>query len=366
MKIDSLKPSAQRARVLFGVLLLLVLAACQPAENSELTIIPKPVATSKPTAAPTSLAELTPPVEVQIVALPLEGEAASSQAEYSGLAWYQDYLILLPQYPSRFENSLLAIPKAQILAFLDGEADTLTPQKIPLADAGAKEGLKGFEGYEALAFNGEVAYLTIESDVGAKMICYVVRGEMAADLSVLTLEHATRQEIPHPVEIDNTCDEALLVYADHVYTFFEANGAKVNSEPAVHLFDADLNAEGARSLPSIEYRITDVSAPDAAGRFWAVNYMYPGDAGKLEPAADPLAAEFGVGTSHAASETVERLIELEITDDAITLTDTAPIWLQLLPNESRNWEGLVRLDERGFLLVTDKFPETILAFVPYP
>jgi hypothetical protein len=361
VKVDSLKPAVQRVRVLFGVLLLLVLAACRPVEFSESAVV-----ISKPTATPTSLAEMAPPAEVQIVELPLEGEAATSQAEYSGLAWYQDYLILLPQFPSGFENSLLAIPKAQILAFLDGEVVTLTPRKIPIVDADVKEGLKGFEGYEALAFNGEIAYLTIESDAGAKMACYVVRGEMAADLSVLTLEAATRKEIPHPVEIDNTCDEALLVYADQVVTFFEANGANINPNPAAHLFDAALDAEGTRPLPSIEYRITDVSAPNAAGRFWAVNYMYPGDAGKLMPAADPLAAEFGVGTSHAANETVERLIELEITDDAITLTDTAPIWLQLLPDESRNWEGLVRLDARGFLLVTDKFPETILAFVPYP
>jgi hypothetical protein len=32
----------------------------------------------------------------------------------------------------------------------------------------------------------------------------------------------------------------------------------------------------------------------------------------------------------------------------------------------RNWEGLVRLDDRGFLLVTDLFPGTILGFVPAP
>jgi hypothetical protein len=32
----------------------------------------------------------------------------------------------------------------------------------------------------------------------------------------------------------------------------------------------------------------------------------------------------------------------------------------------RNWEGIVRLDERGFLLMTDEDPDTILAFVPRP
>jgi hypothetical protein len=28
-----------------------------------------------------------------------------------------------------------------------------------------------------------------------------------------------------------------------------------------------------------------------------------------------------------------------------------------------DWEGIVGLDERGFLLMTDKHPDTILAFV---
>jgi hypothetical protein len=344
-----MKRLLQFSWILISVVLLLLLAACRDTSGTPL---------------PTDLAAT--PSEIQVVALPLSGESAASQAEYSGLAWYQDYLILLPQFPARFDNSLLMIPKAQILAYLDGQADALTPQKIALVDAAAKAGISGFEGYEALAFDGDTVYLTIESDAGAKMACYVVRGQIAPDLSTLTLDAATRQEIPHPVEIDNMCDESLLVNANQVLTFFEANGANINPKPAAHLYDVALDAQGTRSLPSLEYRITDVSAPDAAGRFWAINYMYPGDAGKLDPAPDPLAAQFGMGASHAESETVERLIQLEITPEGISLTDAAPIWLQLLPDESRNWEGLARLDERGFLLVTDKFPETILAFVPFP
>ena len=49
----------------------------------------------------------------------------------------------------------------------------------------------------------------------------------------------------------------------------------------------------------------------------------------------------------------------------IVLTETPPIQLELGP-ESRNWEGLVRLEDRGFLLMTDKFPGTILGFVGVP
>ncbi len=31
----------------------------------------------------------------------------------------------------------------------------------------------------------------------------------------------------------------------------------------------------------------------------------------------------------------------------------------------RNWEGIVRLENRGFLLMTDKYPETLFGFVEY-
>lgn len=315
-------------------------------------------------AAPPPIAAA--PSEVRVVPLPLAGEAARRKAEYSGLAWYDDNLILLPQYPARFGNNLWVIPKTQIIAFLDGQRKTLEPRKLAFVDDGLPRSIAGFEGYEALAFAGETAYLTIESDPGSMMACYLVRGHIAPDLSVLTLDAATRQEIPHPVEIDNMCVEAMLVFTEQVLTFFEANGANINPHPEVHFFDARPLLQATSSLPNIEYRLTDVSAPDAAGRFWAINSMFPGDAGKLSPATDALATEFETGASYGESGIIERLIEIAITPDGIVLTETAPIRLQLLPEVARNWEGLVRLDDRGFLLVTDKFPETMLAFVPFP
>ena len=67
---------------------------------------------------------------------------------------------------------------------------------------------------------------------------------------------------------------------------------------------------------------------------------------------------------------MERLIEFQIEDDAIHLVDAPPVQLALSPLRlARNWEGIVRLEEgdlNGFLLITDRFPSTILAFVPLP
>ena len=120
-------------------------------------------------------------------------------------------------------------------------------------------------------------------------------------------------------------------------------------------------------LVTIEYRITDSTDLDGTGRFWALNYFWPGDKTELKPAADALAAKYGEGSTHARFTTVERLVEFQYTETGISLVDTPPIQLELIDDDnSRNWEGVVRLDGIGFLLMTDTHPETILGFVPAP
>jgi hypothetical protein len=56
-------------------------------------------------------------------------------------------------------------------------------------------------------------------------------------------------------------------------------------------------------------------------------------------------------------------VEYQVNADKIIRTDSEPIQLVLEKN-SRNWEGLVRLDDQGFLMIVDEHPRTILAFVP--
>jgi len=310
--------------------------------------------------------------ELPVTVIPLAGDIANPSAEISGLAWYREDLVLLPQYPDRFaapgDGSLFTIPKEQILAYLDGVSpDAITPHSIALSAPGLADGIRGFEGYESIAFDTDIAYLTIEASPGSSMLGYVVSGELDADLIALTLDTSTLQEIPPQAAIGNTSDEAILVAADRVITFYEANGANVNPHPVVHLFDLSLNPLGTQPFVTIEYRITDVTAPDAEGRFWAINYFYPGDKGKLNPAADELTAVYAQGATHSQSEVVERLVEFQYTAEGVVRTATPPIQLQLLAEgEARNWEGIVRLDDRGFLLATDKYPQTILAFVPLP
>ena len=316
--------------------------------------------------------EFDPTQEIPVIIIPLTGDVTDRLAEVSGLAWYGDTLIILPQYPERFPTkqggSLFAIPKDVILAFLDGKStDPLRPQVIPFMDASIAESITDFDGFEAIGFGGETAFLTIEAKTESTMSGLLVSGKIDPNLSVLQLDVDPIREIQLQADLANYSDEAILLLEEQLITFYEANGANVNPQPVGHVFDLALNPLGGLPFPTIEYRLTDVTAPDEQGRFWGINYLFSGDEEKLDPAVDQIAARYGVGPSHTQSEHVERLVEFQYTGDGIVLTDRHPLQLELRADgNARNWEGIVRLDERGFLLMTDKHPGTMLGFVAIP
>ena len=94
-----------------------------------------------------------------------------------------------------------------------------------------------------------------------------------------------------------------------------------------------------------------------------INYLWSDDL-FIQQDDDEFWQQYGQGKSHASSKNVERLIELQWTGTEIQRTDRAPLNLALVTSTGRNWEGLVRLDDLGFLLVTDKHPKTLLGYVP--
>ncbi|MGD8518109.1 MAG: hypothetical protein PVG54_14195 [Anaerolineae bacterium] len=328
---------------------------------------PPPTATLPPTE---KVPKVEAPAEVEVTALPLSGALNDPDAEVSGLAWYGDSLIILPQYPNfatgSGDGNLYALPKAEIVTYLDGQAaGPLNPRAIPFVAPGLADTIRDFEGYEAIAFDGERAYLTIEASPGWEMQGYLVAGQIASDLSGLLVEPTTITPIEPQTELGNKSDEALLVAGEWVVTLYEINGARLNPAPVAHLFDQALTPSGTIPMPHIEYRITDATALDSANRFWAINYFFPLEFDQI-PDTDPLVERYGAGATHLQYQTVERLVEFQYDTTGIRLVDRPPIQLVLSSETGRNWEGLVRLDDRGFLLMTDRFPGTILGFVAAP
>lgn len=331
-----------------------------PAELS-----PTPTKDTQGQALPNQVQEA--PVQV----IPLDGPAALAQAEYSGMAWYQDQLVLLPQYPQRMSDHadglLYAITRQEILDFILGKnSQPIRPREVVLKSQELEKKIPQYEGFEAITFDGQQVYLTIEAREGLNMMGYLVKGEVQGNLTEIHLVIDSLTRNPPQQEQSNRSDEAILIVNDQLLTIFESNGAQANPDSHASLFDLSLTPTGILEFPAIEYRLTDATEIDDSGRFWMINYFFPGDT-DLFPLADPIRESFGAGITHAQSETVERLLEFQYSPLGISLSGTPPIQFQLSsPDESRNWEGLVRLDDLGFLIITDKFPETILGFVAYP
>ncbi|MEM7131785.1 MAG: hypothetical protein AAF702_36060 [Chloroflexota bacterium] len=323
-----------------------------------------------------------PLAEQLVTLLPLPEEASGSELEISAMSWYGDHLILVPQYPERFDNQLFAFERQQILDTLDGKrSDPLNAIPVPFNSGLLRLRIPRFyQGFEAVTFVGDQIYLTVEAGQRKdEMASYLVSGSVEPDLSEIRIDYESYVEILAQADLSNQSDESLLASQGQLVTLYEANGVNINPNPVAHLFDLGLDPMGTIPFPNIEYRITDATSVDSDGRFWAINYYFPRDMDKLlVPDAEPLATRYGEGPSHAKLETVERLVEFQITDERIVLTERPPIQLTLFGAElqqlsrligaeiSRNWEGIVRLDDRGFLLVTDKFPDTLLGFVPFP
>jgi len=331
---------------------------------------PNPTGTGENPDMPPASSTPSSPIERPVTVIPLNGPIQKDSAELSGLAWFGDTLILAPQYPSRFgsgDGAVFALSRDQVINYLDGASTgPLEPQEIPFISEGFEKSIPNFEGYEAIAFLGDQAFLTIEARGGASMFGFLVRGAIKEDLSELRLDPNSLTENYLQANWSNKSDETIVVKESGLFTIYEVNGVELNRAPSATLFDFSFQVQGSVPLPNIEFRLTDATALDAANRFWAINYFFPGDTEQITD-HDPIAEQYGKGATHSRFDIVERLLEFQYDSEGITLTDSHPIHLELLEDgTARNWEGIVRLGERGFLLVTDKYPTTILAFVPLP
>jgi hypothetical protein len=308
--------------------------------------------------------------EAQVQEIKLTGPIATPRAEVSGMTWYKEHLLLLPQYPYRFESEkggkLFAIPKQELLNYIANidTAEPITPIEIDFVVPESIRDIKGYEGFEAFGFHGDKVFITIEGKRKKGMMGFITSGQMAPDMSCLTLDDKKPVKIHPQAKIKNFTEETLLVTKDRVITIFEGNGKGINDKPQAHVFDFELNLIETIGVPNIEFRVTDATIPDESGGFWVINYFFPGNREKLNLKKDHYTIKYGTGESHLKYPHVERLIHLNHTGEKIRKVKRPPILMQLAPNP-RNWEGLVKLDNKGFLIIADEHPDTVLAFIAF-
>ena len=304
--------------------------------------------------------------EVMPIEIPLQGEAADRSLEMSGLAWYGDYLILMPQYVNKKAPGFYFLSKKKINEWLDGDrSKALKPGKIELIIPNYDNVIGGYQGFEGLCFSGNKVYLLMESKNDGVMSSYIVAGAMDFKKKRLEIEQGKIEQITPPKNINNMGYESILKHKYRLLVLFEANGININPNANAEYYTTSLKHKESVSFPNVEYRITDVTDIDGKGRFWALNYFWPGEKEMLDPGKDLIIKNYEEGKTHQQYEHVERLVEYKIRSNQISRTDSPPIQL-VLDETSRNWEGLVRLDKKGFLMIVDEHPRTILSFVAKP
>ena len=299
--------------------------------------------------------------EVKIKKIPLLGIITNPNQEISGLDWYKDNLFLLPENLNGF---VFVISKLELINSIESKnPPPISPKRIAFKTPNYNEIIEGFEGFESIAFNNETFIVTIEASDKGKMISYIAWGEIDKNSLEMEVQGDSIKVIETPTQIKNMTYESALFHKESVMLLYEANGSELQlniTQPKINLKNHLISNI---KFPNIEYRITDATSLDNDNKFWAINYFWPGDKKRLKPAKDLI--KHKKGSSHSKSEIVERLIEFKVNDNKIVLTDREPIQLELDEKNSRNWEGIARLKNKGFIIATDKYPEMVLAFVEY-
>ena len=297
--------------------------------------------------------------------LKIGGLIKNSDEEISGMDWYNDNLILLPE---NLNGYVFAIKKSELDSRINGnDTTTIFPKQIKFNTPNYSELVPGFDSFEAIAFRGYEVYLTIEIRFADSMSCLLARGHIDEKTLEITVPEQNLTVIDVPTYVDNMSYESLVIDKDRVIAIFEANGDSLIKDPYALSINSSGNDIIKYPLSSINYRIADATKVDKNNRFWVINYFFPGDRKVLKPSNDILASKYGNGPSHSRSDRVERLIEYEIKNGKVSLTKSAPIEIELEGEKtSRKWEALARYGNEGFLIATDKYPKphTLLAFLP--
>ena len=302
--------------------------------------------------------------EISPIEITLEGNASIRALEMSGLSWYRDNLILMPQYVDSKSPAFYTIKKSKLKEWVKNKKKIpILPKKINLKMPNFDQLIDGYQGFEALCFHGDKIYLIIESKHNGFMRSYIIMGTIDLKRSLIDLSQSILNEIPIPINLKNIGYESILKHNSNLYLFFEANGVNVVKKAYALKYNMSLEYKGKVSLQNIEYRLTDVSKADSKGNFWGMNFFWPGERDLLKPDKDNLIDKLDNGKTHQRFEHVEQLLHFKVNRDMIVRTSKPPIQLEL-EKESRNWEGVAMLDNMGFLLIVDEYPRTIFSYLP--
>ncbi|MCG8453450.1 MAG: hypothetical protein MI717_09750 [Spirochaetales bacterium] len=230
---------------------------------------------------------------------------------------------------------------------------------MPISIPKSLEEIDGYEGFEAITFDGDEVYLTIEVDRPNKMLAYIVKG-MVTPNGIVVSPKALRVDVPE--QYDNMGLEGLTMYDRKLLALFEVNNEQLPSASSAYLCPKSFEECTPISMQNLEYRVTGLTRPSRSGEIWAINMVveYYSDMLKSNRKNNPCNEISG------AIKNYPTLVPLNICTEGVFRDMTYPV-LCVKPHpamgDQPNFEGLVRLDDKGFLIITDQYPTTVFGFV---
>ena len=207
--------------------------------------------------------------EAKVQEIKLSGLITDKKQEISGMDWYQDRLFLLPENMGGF---LFSISKGEILnAIKSGKKLPITPKKTRFKTPDYSSLIKGFDGFEAIAFNGNKVYITIEAEHNGEMVSYFTWGKIDSKSLEVVINEKDLQAIKTPIQLNNISFESIIINDKDIVMIYEANGSNLRKSPTQTVFSPKSKSISQINFPNIEYRITDATRIDNDGRFWAIN-----------------------------------------------------------------------------------------------
>ena len=101
----------------------------------------------------------------------LKGLITDPKQEISGMDWYNNNLFFIPE---NLGGYLFTITKNEIQDQLASMKEIIEPTKTIFNTPNYSKIIPGFDGFEALAFEGDNVYVTIEAGQDYMMASYIV------------------------------------------------------------------------------------------------------------------------------------------------------------------------------------------------
>ena len=156
--------------------------------------------------------------ELEEKVIPLSGIITDPNQEISGLDWYKDNLVLLPENLNGF---VFIIPKKKIIKSIElKNPPPIFPEVNSFKTPNYAKTIKGFEGFESIAFNNDKFFVTIEAKDDDGMKSYLAWGKINSNSLNMTIHKDSLKEIKTPIQVKNMTYESTLIYEENIILLY--------------------------------------------------------------------------------------------------------------------------------------------------